>query len=99
MDLLEIKRKNQQIYQIAHKYGITRVCVFGSIARGESTPESDLDFLVDMDEQASMLGLGGFSYELEKLFGKRIDVIPRSILNNIEDVNFAQRIQVEAVEL
>ena len=76
MQLEEIIKKKQQLYQIAAKYGISRIYVFGSVARGESKEVSDIDFLIEMDESVSALGVGAFQYESQKLLGIKIDVIP-----------------------
>ena len=99
MNFEEIKLHNLQLMEIARKYRVKKVLVFGSVARGESSTQSDLDFLVEMQEGASMMGVGGFSYELEQLFGTPVDVIPTSILSKISDQDFVQRVKSEAVEL
>ena len=97
MNLEDVKRHRDQLGEIASKYGIIRILLFGSVARGENTIGSDLDFLVEMKEGVSMLGIGGFSYEVERLFGVPVDVIPVSVLPNVNDAEFVQRIQSEAV--
>ena len=52
-----------------------RIIVFGSAARGDARPGSDLDLLVDMEEGRSLLDLVGFWQDLEGLLGYRVDVI------------------------
>ena len=99
MDIEEIRRYQIQINQIARKYGIIKVSLFGSVSRGQNTSESDIDFLVEMKEGASFLGIGGFLYEVEQLLGVSIDVIPRSILVRVSDQDFAKKVQSEAVAL
>ena len=84
MQLEEIKKKKQQLYQIAAKYGISRIYVFGSVARGESKDVSDMDFLIEMDEDVSALGVGAFQYEVQQFLGVKIDVIPTFALQNNE---------------
>jgi predicted nucleotidyltransferase len=56
-------------------YGIRRVRLFGSVARGEAGPESDLDVLVDVEVGRSLLDLVGFEQDLEALLGRRVDVV------------------------
>ena len=51
--------KREEILQIAARYGAHNVRVFGSVARGEAGPESDIDFLVDMEPGRSLFDLGG----------------------------------------
>ena len=99
MNLEEIKLYNLQLKEIARKYGINKVFIFGSVARGESSKQSDIDFLVEMQDGASMLGVGGFSYEVEQLLGIFVDVIPTSVLSELSDRDFAERVQVEAVAI
>ena len=97
MQLKEIKKRKQQLYQIAAKYGIRKVYVFGSVARGESSELSDIDFLIEMESGASALGVGAFQYEVQQLLGTHIDVIPTFTLSKIDDKSFVQSVQSEAI--
>lgn len=49
--------------------------LFGSVARGEDRPGSDLDLLVDLDDSASLFDLARMHLELEELLGIRVDVL------------------------
>lgn len=52
MTLMEtLREKRSQILEVAAKHGAYNVRVFGSVVRGEETPESDIDFLIDYDSQ------------------------------------------------
>ncbi len=95
----QVRQFAPQILQIAQKYGISRVSVFGSVARGDNTAQSDVDFLVDMQEGASLFGVAGFWYEVEELLGVPVDVVPQSALSRIEDCEFVQTIQREAIPI
>ena len=99
MQIEEIKKIKNQIYQIAAKHGISKVYVFGSVARGESMNSSDVDFLVELNTGASVLGVGGFQYEVQQLLGIDIDVVPTFALDKIEDQTFVKAIQAEAIAL
>ena len=99
MQLEEIKEKKQQLYQIAAKYGISRIYVFGSVARGESKDVSDIDFLIEMDENVSALGVGAFQYEVQQLLGIKIDVIPTFALQNMEDQAFVRSVRADSVAI
>ncbi|NOY97846.1 MAG: nucleotidyltransferase [Chloroflexi bacterium] len=99
MRLEEIKKTRQQIYQIADRYGIRKVYVFGSVARGESREISDVDFLVEMEEGASAFGIGAFQYEVQQLLGISIDVIPAFALPKVEDKAFVQSVRSQAVAI
>lgn len=71
--LLEEKKK--EIREIAAKHGARNVRVFGSVARGEARPDSDVDLLVDMDPGRTLIDMGGLVMELRDLLGLRVDVV------------------------
>ena len=61
--------------QIARRHGATNVRVFGSVSRGDARADSDVDFLVDLDEGRSLFDLGGLLIDLQTLLGCRVDVV------------------------
>jgi len=99
MNFDQIRQFAPQILKLAQKHGISRVFVFGSVASGENTPQSDVDLLVEMQEGASLFGMAGFSYEAEKLLHVPVDVVPFSILPQVKDREFAINIQRDAIAL
>ncbi|MDK1029217.1 MAG: nucleotidyltransferase domain-containing protein [Anaerolineae bacterium] len=99
MNLSELKKVRKQLYQIAAKHGINKIYVFGSIARGESSAVSDLDLLVEMESGASAFGVGAFQFEVQKLLGIQVDVIPAFSLPKVEDKRFVESVQANAVAL
>jgi uncharacterized protein len=99
MNFEQIRNLAPQLMAIAKKHGIAKVYIFGSVARGDATAQSDVDFLVEMQEGASLFGVGGFHYETEKLLGVPVDVVPISTLAQVEDQAFVTRVQREAVAL
>jgi len=70
--LLAVKR--EEILQVAARQGAHNARVFGSVARGEAGPASDIDFLVDMDPGRSLFDLGGLLMDLQKLLGVEVDI-------------------------
>ena len=60
----------------AEKHGASNVKVFGSVARGEDTPESDIDILVDLSPRSSLVTLGRLERELSEVLGVPVDVVP-----------------------
>jgi hypothetical protein len=99
MDFEQVRQFSPQLKKIANKHGISTIYVFGSVARGDNTAQSDVDFLVEMQEGASLFGVAGFCYESEELLGIPVDVIPLSALPQVKDQEFAKNIQREAVAL
>lgn len=68
--------KREAILALAEQHGAYNVRVFGSVARGEASAESDIDFLVTWDiERMSSWGGIGLTLELEKLLGCSVDVV------------------------
>jgi len=70
-----LKEKRQDIMALADKYGAHSVRVFGSVARGDSGPESDVDLLVKMEEGRSLLDLSAMTLDLKELLGVNVDVV------------------------
>jgi uncharacterized protein len=76
MTLDELRRtRRDEILRLAARRGARNVRVFGSVARGEAGPESDLDLLVDMDPGRSLFDLGGFLVDVEEALGCHVDVV------------------------
>ena len=69
-----IKGKREDILRIAAKHGAYNVRIFGSFARGDAGPESDVDFLIDAGPITSSWFPGGLVVDLEELLGRRVDV-------------------------
>ncbi|MBC8504142.1 MAG: nucleotidyltransferase domain-containing protein [Chloroflexi bacterium] len=99
MKLNELKKIKAELYKIAAKYGVRKVYVFGSVAREESNSASDIDLLIEMESGASAFGVGAFQFEAQKLLGVHVDVVPTFALPNVEDREFVQSLQGEAVAL
>lgn len=99
MNFAQIKKYAPQIMLIGKKHGIRKVFVFGSMARGQSTRLSDVDFLVEMDEGAPLFGVAGFGYEVAQLLGVNVDVVPKSLLPQVKDRRFTDSILRDAVAL
>ena len=67
--------KRDEVLRIAAKHGATRLRVFGSVARGEADADSDIDFLVDLEQGRSLFDLGGLLMDLQELLGRKVDVV------------------------
>jgi uncharacterized protein len=90
-----LKDKREEILRLAAKYGATNVRLFGSVARGQAGPESDIDFLIDMEPGRTLFDLGGLLYELRELLGTSVDVVPEDALRE----HVRQNVLKEAVPL
>ena len=72
-DLIQSKR--EEILSIAARHGARNVRVLGSVARGEATESSDIDLLVSTTELTSPWFPAGLVLDLERLLGRRVDVV------------------------
>ena len=70
-----LKEKRNAVMALAAKHGAQNLRVFGSLARGEAGPESDIDLLVKMEEDRSLLDLSGLVLDLRDLLGVKVDVV------------------------
>jgi len=70
-----LKEKREEVLRIAAKHGACNVRIFGSVARGEAGPESDVDLLVDIGSTHSSWFPAGLVLELEELLGLKVEVI------------------------
>lgn len=69
-----VREKRSEVLRIASRHGARNVRMIGSVARGESTPASDLDLLVELEEGRSLLDHAALVLELESLLACRVDV-------------------------
>jgi len=96
MLLDEIHHKKTDIEHLANEYGVLRIRVFGSVARGEEKSDSDIDFLVDFPRGYDLFKQRiPFTEKLQQLFKRSVDLIPEHELNPY----LRERILSEAVEL
>ncbi|GAA2725817.1 helix-turn-helix domain-containing protein [Cellulomonas aerilata] len=79
--MAKLRAHRDRIRRTAQRHGASNVRVFGSVARGEDGPDSDIDLLVDLDVRtAGLLPLGAIADELSALLGERVDVAPTGAL-------------------
>ncbi len=76
-----LQQLKPEILAIATRYGAGNLRVFGSVARGEDTETSDIDFLVSMAQGRSLYDLIGFQQEIETMLGRKADVLTENALN------------------
>ena len=76
MSILDIMHeKKDEISSIANKYGVSNIQLFGSVARKEDTDKSDIDILIELEDDRSLFDLIGFKYSMEELLNKKVDVV------------------------
>jgi len=75
-----VRRHRIEIKRIAASHGLSNVRVFGSVARGDETLDSDLDLLVDVGDRVGLFALARCQRDLEALLGADVDLVPASDL-------------------
>jgi predicted nucleotidyltransferase len=70
-----LRTRREEILKIAARHGAYNVRVFGSVARGEARPDSDIDFLVNLEADRSLLDLARLLRELQDLLQRDVDVV------------------------
>jgi predicted nucleotidyltransferase len=87
-----LQEKREEILRIAARRGAYNVRIFGSVARGEAGPDSDVDFLVELEPSRSLLDLGGLLMDLQDLLEREVDVLTEAGLRD----RIRQRVLSEA---
>ena len=72
---MDLQGKRNEIFRIASTHGARHLRLFGSVARGEDRPGSDIDVLVDMEPGRSLLDLVALGQDLEDLLHRKVDVL------------------------
>ena len=93
--LAHLQARRPEIVQLAARHGALNVRVFGSVARGEATLESDIDFLVDFQPSTSIWDMIGFWQDLSELLGCEVSVVTESTLEG----EFKENVLKDAVSL
>ena len=85
-----LEAHRDEIRRIIEAHRAKNARIFGSVARGEDTEESDLDLLIDPTPKTSLLDIGAIRHELRELLGVKVDVLtPRSLPDRTRDAIIA----------
>ena len=95
MNKKKLKTYSSQILALAERYHAPNLRVFGSTVREDNTPESDVDFLIDVSPEQSLLDLIAFTRELKELLGCEVDVAQSTVLHPV----IREQILCEAISL
>lgn len=90
-----LQKKREEIVAIAAKHGASNIRIFGSVARGEARPDSDIDFLMDIEPNRSLLNTIGLIQDLEDLLHRKVDVAEPDTLHEL----IRSRVLEEAIPL
>jgi len=90
-----VRDRKSEILELAASHGARNARLFGSVARGDSREDSDVDLLVDLDAGRSLFVLGGLLMDLSDLLGAEVDLIEAGCLHPY----VRDRVLAEAVPL
>lgn len=90
-----IEEKREDIVSIAARHGARNVRLFGSVARGEDTPNSDVDLLVDVGPTTSSWFPAGLVLDIEEVLGRPVEIVTEKGLKPL----LRERVLQEAVPL
>jgi predicted nucleotidyltransferase len=86
MNIETLRSQREAILHIASKHGAFNLHIFGSVARQESTPNSDIDLLAELEPQRTLLDQIALIQDLQELLGCSVDVVePDSLHDLIRD--------------
>ena len=71
-----LRHRRRDVIAAAAAHGVSGLHVFGSVARGEDRPDSDVDLLAKLPPRMSLFGLGRLQAELEEILGTKVDLVP-----------------------
>ncbi len=90
-----IRQNRDEIRRIAAEHGAVNIRIFGSVARGEERPDSDLDLLIDVGPKTSSWFPAGLILDLEKLLGCQVEIVTEKSLNPL----FREQVPREAIQI
>lgn len=94
-----LKKLARDLPTLEKRFGVARIAVFGSFARGNAGPDSDIDILVEIDEAAGLFEFIDLQQHLETLLGRRVDLATPDMLHpSMKDAILAEAIDVGATD-
>jgi len=87
----KIVARRDEIYAIARKHKAEKLWVFGSCARREERPDSDIDLLVKFGKGVTLFDMGGLNASLSELFDRDVDIVEDSVLDREPYFAYAAR--------
>ncbi|MBR4354591.1 MAG: nucleotidyltransferase family protein [Kiritimatiellae bacterium] len=95
----EIRAKRDEIYAIARKHKAEKLWVFGSCARKEERPDSDVDFLVEYAPKYNLFDAIDLKDDMERVLGREVDVVSYGCIDNERSPWFAKEVRRDMVSV
>ena len=92
-EILRLLREHKD--ELRKRFGVKSLAVFGSVARGEAGPDSDVDILVEFESSPGFDGYMALKFYLEDLLGRKVDLVMKSALKPwARDVVLREKVDV-----
>jgi len=92
-EIIQLLRQHRD--ELRKRFGVKSLAVFGSVARGEAGPESDVDILVEFESSPGFDGYMALKFYLEDLLGRKVDLVMKSALKPwARDVVLREKVDV-----
>ena len=92
-EIIQLLRQHRD--ELRKRFGVKSLAVFGSVARGEAGPESDVDILVEFESSPGFDGYMALKFYLEALLGRKVDLVMKSALKPwARDVVLREKVDV-----
>ena len=92
---LEIDDVKRKILPILEQYGVKKAGLFGSVVRGELREDSDIDILVEIEKDISLLDFVDLKLEIEKKLGRKVDLVEYSTIKPLlKDVILREQVAI-----
>ena len=92
---MNIEEIREMIKPVLIRHRMKRAGIFGSVAKGYAVPDSDIDILVELGNQISLLEFIGIKYELEDLLGRKVDLLEyQAVKPRLKDKILAEEIRI-----
>lgn len=72
---------HERLAELCKQHGVTVLKIFGSAARAEDSPDSDIDLLIEFGDRKGLLELVGLELELTEMFGRKVDLVTEASLS------------------
>lgn len=93
--ILNIEEIKDKVRPVLIRHRIKKAGIFGSVAKGKDSDKSDIDILVELDDNISLLGFVGIKYELEDILGRAVDLVEyKAIKPRLREQIIAEEIRV-----
>jgi predicted nucleotidyltransferase len=89
-----VESRREQVMAIAARNHASRVRLFGSAARGDDRPDSDIDLLVDFEDDSSLFDLMRMERDLKALLGRSVDVVSAGGLKSRDRAILAESVDL-----